>query len=50
MPQASQEERGDQLLACVPPLGSSNIFSMDLGPSVVLIMSATACQRTITKQ
>ena len=26
-----------------PPVASSSIFSMDLGPKVVLMMSATAC-------
>jgi hypothetical protein len=28
---------------CAPPFGSSSIFSIDRGPSVVLMMSDTAC-------
>ena len=27
----------------IPPPASSNIFSIDLGPNVVRIISATAC-------
>jgi hypothetical protein len=27
----------------LPPVASSSIFNMDLGPNVVRIMSATAC-------
>jgi hypothetical protein len=34
----------------IPPPASRSIFSMDLGPNVVRMMSATACEENIVEQ